>query len=99
MNYELDYFKNELKIKTVNLNTEWKTIHSRLWLIWSFDVPVQKKDLNASKQVNHQIYASTICFNQVLDLNIPLLPGDNLEQSGDLIIKLMSTLNTIDRHQ
>jgi hypothetical protein len=99
VNYELDYFKTEVKIKCVNLNKEWKNIHSRLWLIWSFDVPAQKKDPNVSKQVAHQIYSSTICFNQVLDLNVPLLPGDNLEQSKDLIIKLMSTLNTIYRRQ
>jgi hypothetical protein len=99
VNYELDYFTNEVKIKYGNLNREWRTIHSKLWLIWSFDVPMQKKELNLSQQVTHQIYASTICFNQVLDLNIPLMRGDSQEQSNELLVKLMATLQTTDRHQ
>jgi|SRR5450631_644180 len=99
MNYELEYFKNDLKLGYKNLRKEWMTINAKLWLIWIFDVSRLKKDADLAEQVTGQAYASTICFNQILDLNMPLFQGDPYEKTKKLVIKLMGTLKTYNNHQ
>ena len=92
VNYEMDYFKNELKINYKKLTKEWITINSKLWLLWTFD----SSDFNSSEPLvnkpKFQIYASTICFNQILDVNTPVMNNQVLSKSTELIKKLMSTL-------
>jgi hypothetical protein len=99
VDYELEYFDKELQLKYTNLKKEWKTIHTKLWLIWNIDIPEQKKVENIAQQVTAQIYASTICFNQILDINIPLFPADDIAKSDTLLIQLMSTLKTYNHRQ
>ena len=95
--YELDYFKNEIHLVCQNLQLEWVTVDARLWLIWSFDVPKQKATEGTSKPATSQIYASTICFNQVLDLNIPVLKGDSKAKCKEHIHELMNGLKLFDK--
>lgn len=87
VNYELDYFKNEVKINYKKLTKEWVTINSKLWLLWTFD----SSDFNTSEPVANkpkfQIYASTICFNQILDVNTPVMKDQVLSKSTELIKK------------
>jgi hypothetical protein len=99
VNYELAYFKNDLKLSYKNLRKEWMTINTKLWLFWIFDVYGLKKDADLAEQVKGQAYASTICFNQILDLNMPLFQGDPYEKTKKLVIKLMATLKTYNHHQ
>ncbi|MEO6453765.1 MAG: hypothetical protein ABIN97_06840 [Ginsengibacter sp.] len=92
VDYELDYFKNDVKINYKDLKKEWVTVNSILWLIWSFD----SRDFNSPEPVKgkpqFQIYASTICFNQILDLNTPVMKDQSFYQSKSLISRLMATL-------
>lgn len=92
LNYELDYFKNEVKINYKKLTKGWITINSKLWLLWTFD----SSDFNTSEPTvnkpQFQIYASTICFNQILDVNTPVMKDQVLSKSTEIIKKLMSTL-------
>jgi hypothetical protein len=99
VDYELEYFEKELQLKYTNLKKEWKSIDTKLWLIWNIDIPEQKKDENVAQQVTAQIYASTICFNQILDINIPLFSAGDFAKSDTLLIQLMSTLKTYNKHQ
>jgi hypothetical protein len=91
-NYELDYFKNEVKINYKKLTKEWITINSKLWLLWTFD----SSDFTSSEPLvnkpKFQIYASTICFNQILDINTVVMKDQVLSESIELIKKLMSLL-------
>lgn len=95
--YEMDYFKDELKLNCQNLNKEWITINSKLWLVWTFDLADQKVADNLSAQTKTQIYSSTICFNQILDLNTIILPTDNPAKSREIVDKLMASLKLSDK--
>jgi hypothetical protein len=92
--YELDYFKNELKLNVVNTKKEWLTLNSKLYLVWSFDTPSQKTDQNNANKVIRQIYFSTVCFNQVLDLNIPIVKMEQSQIGIELLKKVATTLKT-----
>jgi len=92
VDYEIDYFKNELHLQVQNLKKEWITINGKTWLLWCFDVPEQQATKKAAIPAKQQIYVSTICFNQVLDLNTPVLKGDSFTNAKALLKKLMATL-------
>lgn len=92
VDYEVDYFGNELKLQIQNLKKEWITVNGKTWLLWYFDVPDQQTTEKAAIPAKQQIYASTICFNQVLDLNTPVLKGDSFANAKALLKKLMATL-------
>ncbi len=89
---ELDYINNELKMYTRNLKKEWVTIKSKLWLVWSFDIDNLNTDEPASLRIKKQIYASTICFNQVLNLNTPIFQNTDPVEARKLLTKLMPGL-------
>jgi hypothetical protein len=90
--YELDYFQNELKLKINGLKKEWRTIGTKLFLVWAFGVPEQQLADHVKEQVKSQIYFSTICFNQVLDLNIPIIAKDDSTKSETMLNKIAGTL-------
>lgn len=92
VDYELDYFKNDVKINYKDLKKEWITINSKLWLVWSFEITDFNSPEPVKDKTKFQIYASTICYNQILDLNIPVMKDRSLVQSRGQINKLMATL-------
>jgi hypothetical protein len=92
VSYELDYFKNDLKINYKNLRKEWITTDSKLWLLWYFDATSYPTSEPVQQRPKIQIYASTICYNQLLDLNTPVMKVQDLTSSKELINKLMSSL-------
>lgn len=86
---EMEYVNNELKMYSRNLKKEWLTIKSRLWLVWSFDIENLKTDEPASLRLKKQIYASTICFNQIIDLNTPILQSTDPSDARKLLTKIL----------
>jgi hypothetical protein len=98
VDYETDYFKNELKLDCQNIKKEWIFIDSKLWLIWSFDVVAQDVSEQLAQKTKSQVYSSTICFNQVLDLNVPVFQNDDIIKIKVFIADLMSSLKMFDRH-
>jgi hypothetical protein len=93
--YELDYFKKELNMNYQNFKKEVVFIDARPWLVWTFDVP--EMNIEAAKKVKSQIYASTVCFNQVLTLNSPIMTGDDGAEAKKLLMKIMSSLKLHDK--
>jgi len=92
MNYELGYYKKKLKQEYSHLETEWITIHDRLFLLWYFDMPKNYK------LVNRQIYLSTIFFDQVMDLNAPVFKLDDFGKARGIVLKLANTLQVYNQH-
>jgi hypothetical protein len=90
VDYEMAYFKNEAKLKVTNLKKEWVTINSRLFIVWHFIMP-------PNNDVKQQIYLSTICFNQILDLNTALLAGDDYSQREDSLKKMAGTVQMAEK--
>jgi len=98
--YELEYFKNDLKMKYTNLKKEWITIDSKVWLVWTFNFSVANKGNElAATQYSYQVYASTICFNQVLDLNTASEKMKEFDQSKALVTQLMNSVKLFDQRQ
>ena len=95
VNYELDYFNKGLNLTTNSVKKEWKTINARLYLVWYFEFKAPGTD--ADKKFAAQIYYSTICFNQVLDINTPLYSKDDFERSKTLIETIAGTLTNYDK--
>lgn len=92
VDYEMDYFKNEVKLKVTDLQKEWVVLNSRLFILWHFVMP-PKRD------IKQQIYLSTICFNQVLDLNTAIQEGEDYSQREESLKQLANTLKTMDKAQ
>ena len=92
VDYEMTYFQNKLKLKCNDLKKDWIVINSRLFLLWHFNM--HTADDNEVKQ---QIYLSTICFNQVLDLNTIVLKGEDYPQQEQVLKNLANTLKTFDK--
>ena len=61
--YEIDYFKNQLKMDITNLKFDWLELNDKVFLFWYFNMPVD------NETVRKQIYLSTICFDYFLNLN------------------------------
>ena len=91
MNYELDYFKNELKIKISNLNFEWLELNKRLFLFWFFDMPKN------NKTIEKQVYLTTICYDNIVGLNMVMTrKGNSFNYYKNLLIGTGKTLQTFN---
>jgi hypothetical protein len=91
IDYELGYFRNSLKQSYTNLKMDWEIINGRQFVYWHFDMP---KDDN--KHVKKQIYLSTICFDQILDLNAPVF--DDFYKAKDLLAQMGNSIKFYDSH-
>jgi len=69
VDYELDYFANELHVKVTNLKRKWETINGKLFILWYFDSAMKIPGNRIASNLPSQIYVSTVCFNQVWVLN------------------------------
>lgn len=81
-------FKKAGKLAAQQLKKEWVTVNSKLWLLGSY-YPVTK---NPVRTKNKQLIVSTICFNQVLELNTTVTNEENLKKAKILLNQLMATL-------
>jgi len=88
--YELDYFRNELHIEVINLNSQWVVTKSIGWFIWYFrvgNVPTQ-----VEKRTEIQLFATTMVgADKVLTINAPILTGDDFAKAGLIVNEMMET--------
>lgn len=95
---ELKYFRDEAHIAYANIKTAYVMLGGHLFLRWSFDV-LPGHTAAGAKPARGQIYYSTVAFNQVLDLNTPLLRKvDTFEKCNALLARTARTL-TLSRGQ
>lgn len=89
---ELKYFRDEEHIAYANIKTVYLTLGGHLFLRWSFDV-VPGEASGGKRQARGQVYYSAVVFNQVLDLNTPLLRrADTFAGCNALLQKVARTL-------
>ena len=91
MNYELKYYRKKLNQRYTHLQTEWVELHGRLFLLWYFDLPEN------DKVVSRQVYASTLFYNQVMDLNAPVFKTDDWGKARTTLVRLAGTMKTFDK--
>jgi hypothetical protein len=97
VNYELDYFRQQLHLKVNNLQSEWVQINSRPSLIWHFDFNLADQNTKNKAPLTKQVYISTICFNQVLNISIPFNKNVEYEADKESLKKIASTLKTYNK--
>ncbi|WP_207433497.1 hypothetical protein [Sabulibacter ruber] len=90
INYEMEYFKKELKIKYKDLDIHPGTLEGAPVVFWLFSMP--KGD-----DIRKQIYVTRLCFNQALSLNIPLRQEEDMKESLRLLTNLMKTVKVYDQ--
>jgi len=90
IDYELLYFRNTLKQEYSKLHIDWTVINGKVYADWSFDMP---KD---NQQVKKQLYMTTICFDQILDLNAPVF--DNYTKAKEILLQLAGSIKLYNNH-
>jgi hypothetical protein len=91
MNYELKYYRKKLNQHYAHLQTEWVPLHNRLFLVWYFDLPEN------DKVISRQVYASTLFYDQVMDLNAPVFKTDDWGRARGTLVRLAETMKTYDK--
>jgi len=92
MNYELKYYRKKLGQRYTNLQTEWVELNHRLFLVWYFDLPAN------DKVVSKQVYASTLFYDQVMDLNAPVFKATDWGTARSTLVRLAGSMKTFDKN-
>jgi hypothetical protein len=83
--YEKEYLQEQLKIVLVETE-QFLNLEGKIFKYWSFDMP---KDNNS---VSKQVYLFTICFDQILLLNGPVVKGQSESEVKSLLINMAKSL-------
>jgi hypothetical protein len=83
--YEKEYLQEQLKI-VLTETEQFLILEGKIFKYWSFDMP--KDNTSVSKQV----YLFTMCFDQILLLNGPVVKGQNEAEVKTLLINIATTL-------
>jgi hypothetical protein len=87
--YELKYFADN-HITCVNVKTVYLMLGGHLFIRWSFDVAPDK---TLKQYARGQVYYSAVAFDQILDLNTPLLKHtDTFASCNALLVKVARSL-------
>ncbi len=96
VDYELDYFTNQLHVKVANLKRSWETINGKLFIVWYFDSEMMKTGAQTVSKLPSQIYMTTVCFNQVWVLNTQFGEPE-VEKPKALLTLIAGTLKLYNR--
>jgi len=92
MKDELDYYRKKLREKYSQSESEPLTIKGRVFLLWYFDMPEN------NKMIKRQVYLSTLFFDHVMDLNIPIFEVNDFARARSLLVKMAGSLKTYNKH-
>ncbi|WP_201984167.1 hypothetical protein [Hymenobacter rubidus] len=85
--HESGYFKNELKVPVANEKTAFTHPGNHLFMAWEFDTPFRGKG-----KVVKQLYMVSICYNQALVLNCPIMKATEVPQAKALLAATAASL-------
>ena len=88
--YEIDYFKNELQIQCDSLKLNWGKINDKYFYFWYFNMP------DTIENISKQMYLTTICHNQFLNMSIPIEKDSDFKSGKDFLFKVAKTLEIND---
>lgn len=90
VDYELTYFRNELKLKVRNESIKPETINGKLFIRWSFAAdPPTTEGITSPKR---HIYYSTVCFDRVLSMSSATMPKENAKAPDTMLRAIAKTL-------
>lgn len=70
--YELEYIKNELRANISDALMMPGNLQSRKYILWKYKLTDNIK-INDGETAKGQIYLSSVCFDQILTVGIPIL--------------------------
>lgn len=88
--YELEYFKSNLGVEVINLNSQWVVTKSKGWFIWYFKV--DKVPTQVDIQTEIQLFATTIIGNEILIINAPIMTGGDFSKAALIVDEFMEAL-------
>lgn len=83
--YEKEYLQNQLKTSLTGTE-QFLNIEGKIFKYWSFDMP------KGNSSVSKQVYLFTICFDQILLLNGPVLKDQAEPEMKTLLVNMAKTL-------
>jgi len=83
--YEKEYVQEQLKAQ-LEESEQFMNLEGTMFKYWSFDMP---KDNNS---VVKQVYLFTICFDQILLLNGPVVKGQSESEVKSVLISMAKSL-------
>lgn len=86
VDYEVKYFQNELIYSCDSLVLKWEKINEKYFYFWYFNTPKEQES------IKKQLYLSTICHNQILNINIPLQNSKSFEEGKEFLFKIAESL-------
>lgn len=88
--YELEYFKSNLGVEVINLNSQWVVTKSKGWFIWYFKVDKVPKQVDIQTEI--QLFATTIIGNEILIINAPIMTGGDFSKAALIVDEFMEAL-------
>ena len=83
--YEKEYLQDQLKTGLTGTE-QFLNLDGKIYKYWSFDMP------KGNNSVTKQVYLFTICFDQILLLNGPVVKDQNEAEVKSLLINMAQTL-------
>jgi len=86
--YEFQYFQNELKLEVKDLKIDTKTLNGKNFIEWEFRVTT--KPNQQINKTNKQIYYTAVFWDRVVSINSPVMLNDDdkrIEKKLELIAK------------
>jgi len=84
--YEMNYLKKQLGQDSLNEEYEFLTLNNKLFLYWHYEMP------DSGKNVYHQCYLVTACFDNILVLNSPVDFSQKISSIKDFLMNTGATL-------
>jgi len=90
VNYEVKYFEEELGYDMESLKFKWGDINGKYFYFWHFETPEELETLQK------QMFLTTICHDQFLNLNIPLEKDKDFDDGKKFLFSVARTLKIFD---
>jgi hypothetical protein len=97
MNYEIEYITKDLKVNIFEAQMKPEIIKSKKYILWRYKMTENNKfEDNEGESVVGQIHISTICFDQILNVNIPILKKYSPNELTRILTKIGKNIKLIE---
>ena len=97
MNYELEYITKDLKVNVFEVQMKPEIIKSKKFILWRYKMTEGNKlqDIGGELVIG-QTHISTICFNQILNINIPLMKNYSPNEITKILTKIGKNIKILE---
>jgi hypothetical protein len=88
--YEMQYFRNELKLEVSDFTSDFTTLSNNYFVRWKFKANTKSKD--SGDNLTQQVYYTTVCWDRVVSINSPITAKDNFKHYEKRLEAIAKTL-------